>query len=296
MPVVLRKGRNRILVKAATGTDWSLRVGDSPLDRALTFVERRLWPEAAALYQNDPSVVRDAGLNAHAHFTKIALLAGEEQFDRDLCVELFERYRVNGNKSVKSAAAHVASLAPNPVLQEHYDEVIRMALGVASYSPGSAAQAYLTAAWASLQTGHLAEAEGHLAKLPDLSWVRPLAFPSRAVLAEKKGQHSDAESWLKQSLAHGEDRLSRRAHPQLVVDRDVPHPIAGGGCPGDWCDHAHRRVDRRGASHGHRGVEGRRSADVCVRPSRLDTRCGDAAGHGSVCPTRPRSAWPSSAA
>ena len=46
LPVVLRNGRNTILVKSATPT-FTVRIGDSPRDRIVLLAEQRRFAEAA---------------------------------------------------------------------------------------------------------------------------------------------------------------------------------------------------------------------------------------------------------
>jgi tetratricopeptide (TPR) repeat protein len=235
VPIVLKQGRNQLLVKTAANPPWTLRLGDSPLDRTWTFAERRLWDEAATVFQNEPRDALQAFPSMWAQFIKIALVAGHEQLYRDQCVQIFERHR----HSRDMWAAHAVSFTPNPILQEHYEEVVRMALGVTNQrtddnSRGITGQALLTAAWASLQTDRLSAAERHLAELSEIGYIQQMAFPSRAILAEKQGNHAEAVKWLEKSHAFVVQHCSAKRFPHwpmtvtiLIQLREAERVVTG---------------------------------------------------------------------
>jgi serine/threonine protein kinase/tetratricopeptide (TPR) repeat protein len=205
VPIALLPGRNKLLVKTAVSQPLALRLGDSPLDRATTHAERRLWDEAATIFGNEPQAFQES--HAGSEFTKIALLVGRDKLYVDQCLRIFERHRRSGEMWPKYHAAHAVSFAPNPVLEEHYEEVLRLALGVVNErkdndSRGATGLAILTAAWASLQTGRDSAAERYLSELPDLGYIQQMAHASRAILAEKKGNHVEAVKWLEKSHAY----------------------------------------------------------------------------------------------
>lgn len=198
VPVALRPGRNRLLVRFANQTPFFLRLGDAPVDRALMLAERCLWSEAAEIVQRQ---IPRTPPSETGEFAKIALLAGNDAYYRDVCRRLFAENR-DASDWDGFHAAHAVAFAPNPVLEEHYAEVVRMALGIASadrVQQGSGARGILTAAWASAQTGHLTEAEEYLARLPNLGWVQDVALSTRAVLAARQGRTSVAADWLEKS-------------------------------------------------------------------------------------------------
>ena len=212
VPINLRAGRNVILAKAPVATSFTVRVGDTPLDRALGFAERRLWQEASELYATDVRLPLQSNAAALCEFAKLALLMGDDELYRAQCVEAYQRFR-NGDRWARFNVSHLASFAPNPVLEAHYDEVVELALSLldpAASPPNvdSQGRALLSAAWAALQSDHLPEAEQYLSELPALGWIQDLALSTRAILAEKRGNHAEAVEWLQKALASTTPALS----------------------------------------------------------------------------------------
>jgi serine/threonine protein kinase/Flp pilus assembly protein TadD len=200
-PVVLRQGKNQIFVECIVGAPFALRLGDSPLDLALTFAERRLWKEAAESFRRAPQVIMRG---RWGEFAKLALLAGDDEFYRDGCVKLFAQRE--GQKGWTAYhIAHAASFAPNPVLEEHYEDVVRLALSAkdevsAGQLPDATGRGLLTAAWASLQAWRLKEAATYLDGLPDVGWIKEQAFAHRAILAARTSDDGAARDWLERSF------------------------------------------------------------------------------------------------
>jgi serine/threonine protein kinase/tetratricopeptide (TPR) repeat protein/Tfp pilus assembly protein PilF len=213
VPLVLRAGRNVLLAKAPTGTTFNIRVGDTPLDRALGFAERRLWLEAAELSATtDVQQPLQSDVAAICEFAKLTLLNRNDQLYCGQCVEAFQQFR-HGDRWDKFHVGHLVSFAPNPVLEAHYDEVVELALSFpdpAASPPnvGHQGRALLSAAWAALQTDHLPATERYLSELPALRWVQDLALPIRAILAKKTGNDGEALEWLQKSLANTTPALS----------------------------------------------------------------------------------------
>jgi tetratricopeptide (TPR) repeat protein len=239
VPIALLQGRNELLVKTVANPPLLLSLGDSPLDRATMFAERRLWDEAATLFRDEPQHAFQATNSVWSEFSKIALLVDDEQLYRDQCLQIFERHRRSGDKWGMFYAAHTVSFAPNPVLQEHYEELVRMALGVANLGTdntnrGHAGKALITAAWASLLTDHFSEAEAHLAELPDLGYIQQLAYPCRAIVAERRSNHAEAVKWLEKSHAHAVQHATAKRFPHwpltvmlLIQLREAERVVAG---------------------------------------------------------------------
>jgi hypothetical protein len=213
IPIDLRPGRNVILVKAISGTKFSLRLGDSPVDHATLLAERRLWPDAAKVFADNPQVFQ-SGAQLGSEFGKLAVLSGKTELYRAQCADSYERFR-EGDVYGRSYIASLISFAPNPVLESHYDDIIRLAFGVTSL-PGDpqtenrTQTATLTAAWAALQTDRLPEAEQYLARLPS---GLVAAHSARAILAEKR-QSRGGRRRLKQALANAAMLKARRPNSQ----------------------------------------------------------------------------------
>ena len=84
VPIDLQPGRNVILVKAISGTKFALRLGDSPVDRAMLLAERRLWPDATKLFAADRQAFQ-AEAQMGCEFGKLALLSGKSELYREQC-------------------------------------------------------------------------------------------------------------------------------------------------------------------------------------------------------------------
>jgi tetratricopeptide (TPR) repeat protein len=181
-----------------------LRFSETPTDRAVWLAARRQWREATELLAaSPPGLLPD--FNSVSEFAKSALLSGNEELYQKLTLDAYQRFR-GGDTWSRFYAAHVATLAPNPVLKDHYDELERLALDL--YDPATSTQqsnrqerALLTAVWAALQADRLDDARQRLAELPKRGWVQNMAFPARAILAEKSGQHAEAVQRLDEALA-----------------------------------------------------------------------------------------------
>lgn len=218
VPVALRSGRNVFLVKSPTAQGFALRLGDSPLDRAFLLAERRLWPEATEQFWEQDSASLQPARSTEWEFGKLALLIGNEELYRQQCVAASERLR-DSDATIRHYLANLVSVAPNPVLDSNYEDVVRMAYSLA-HRPSDPLNASRTgwgilhATWAALNTDRLADAEQRLAEYAAWDWSPNLAFPARAVFAEKSGRHEEAVARLAQAAAESALVLSAESVSQ----------------------------------------------------------------------------------
>lgn len=212
LPVSLRKGRNVLLVKAKSGTNFTIGLGDRPVDRAMLLVERRLWPEAVELLLGEAQDLPEKSWPMACELAKLAVLSGKEEPYPQLCADAYERSAQAGPHG-KYLLGHVLSLAPNPVLAAHYDDVIRMVMSPTTLPAepaisGRDSRCHLIATWAALQANRLPDAERSLAAFIASGSDPDPALPAQAMLAAKKGEHNQAARLLQQALAGAPPRLN----------------------------------------------------------------------------------------
>ncbi|MCU0962047.1 MAG: tetratricopeptide repeat protein, partial [Pirellulaceae bacterium] len=123
VPVVLRAGRNAILVKS-TLAEFTLRIGDTPRDRAVLLAEQEQFTAAyAALEAMSPADrVGQSEILPHELHHLVALLGTEEQW-RESCRRLIDSAESADAGNRFSIAYRCANRA-NPILQTHAQELV----------------------------------------------------------------------------------------------------------------------------------------------------------------------------
>ena len=190
-PVVLRAGRNVILVKSQTA-DFTLRIGDTPRDRAHLLAEQERFTEAhAAMTAAESANPRAA--NTLQSGELVALLGTDEEFAQ--ACRSFLAQAQSGDISARFIAAYFCAHRPNPVFDEH-------AAALAGYADEYLAQQQ--ADWALIYAALVHYRAENIDRLLQLLSQRQLGvytLPLQALLAHQAGDQPVAAKLLDESFA-----------------------------------------------------------------------------------------------
>ncbi len=207
VPVALHAGRNVLLLKTSGDPPSVVRLGDSPLDRALTYAEAGLWQEAADLTASHGP---DFTANNHAwlHHVPILALTGREDAYRKQLAAQYDRSFSNSNDGTLTYLAAAMTAMSNPVLSEHYDEFLARVESVLTRE-GNRYNRFengtFSAAWGALLLDRVPDAQRLVDRIDRglgkeaAGWYRD-GWPVRALLAEKAGKHDESLHWLDRCL------------------------------------------------------------------------------------------------
>ncbi len=193
LPIVFRAGRNTILIKCA-GTNFTVRIGDSPYDRALLLAEQRRFSEVAGALNELP--FSPAALNSGLVEWKLASVLAMHDEDCELytlhCTTVLARMAlVETQDWRKFQISWVCSQRPNQQFDEHAEQLVSFAELFADTNPATWTR--LNAALVNYRAGHHERAQSLLTQA-DL--VHPLSFPLQALLLYETGDASTANESL----------------------------------------------------------------------------------------------------
>lgn len=198
-PIVLRGGRNVILVKAESW--FSLSLGDRPEDGVLSLAEQLRFQEAAELLKSSAARERFNLKDSSGYATMLLPLAlwGEKSlFEAEL-----ERLLVFMDGRSDPWVSRVAGQIPNAVFDAHADKLIaeaeKQVAEQRSRTGRAEGYAILNAALVNYRAGRLQKASDHLAAIDDGSQVYTL--PLQAMLAHRQGDADKANRCLDEARA-----------------------------------------------------------------------------------------------
>jgi tetratricopeptide (TPR) repeat protein len=194
IPVVLRAGRNVLLVKSPS-PEFSLRIGDTPRDRALLLAEQRRFSEAALAFAA-PSLTDQLGAAGVLPTSLVMVLAVEqadESYERT-CTELVGRVEMQSVFS-KHLVAYFCAQRPNAIFQKHSDRLI-------AYTDDflTADSEFWALNYAALVNYRAGRIEQSLALL-NRSTLSEHMLPLRALLAHQENDGPLSEKYLDDSVA-----------------------------------------------------------------------------------------------
>jgi tetratricopeptide (TPR) repeat protein len=245
VPVMLKPGRNTLLVKANDndGSFWfRVRLADNALDRGLALAEVGLWKEAAAAFARRFEG-QSSDWDFHWYCGALShLQAGDVEAYRQLATTMLKRYGVaSATMDVLRTCTLSSQGAPDTATLMKAAEKVHDAnpknnwnivnLGMAHYRAGKFK--------AALRYIKQAQAIGG-------DWV--VFWPARAMAHHRLGQTARAREWLLKA-----DQFSQGERQQALAR--TPFTFSG---PGHWADWAYFEIIRREAKQ---LIEGKPQAD-----------------------------------
>ncbi|MBL8816508.1 MAG: protein kinase [Planctomyces sp.] len=197
-PIVLRKGLNQILLKTTvppTGTHFTARIGDNPLDLSHGYLRDALFPELTLKLKE--SIQRDPNLNPFPRelLAASSLINGDEESYAITCSELATIARLRPATVDLCTVACVCSWSTSSQITSN--ELLGwVAAWIESVRPASDAYQWRRAAQVYGRTGEYDKAITILAERKE--WDAH-SWPIAALVYQKLGQHELAKEWKKKS-------------------------------------------------------------------------------------------------
>jgi tetratricopeptide (TPR) repeat protein len=197
-PVVLRAGRNTILVKSQAAA-FTLRIGDTPRDRAVLLGEQRRFAEAFATL-NELSFSRadlEGGFVPWSLTPVLTTHNGPQDRYRLECEAALARLAEAEQQTwLKFRISYVCSQRANPLFDEHAERLASLAEEFAAKTPDTWTR--LNAALVNYRAGRFERAQSLLTP-SDLS--HPLTLPLQALLRHKLGDADAAADSLEAAFS-----------------------------------------------------------------------------------------------
>ncbi len=201
VPVVLRAGRNTLLVKVASpGAPrfFRLRFDDRPLDRAFHRADLGLWSDAVGefrcwLERVGPAEVEDP--QVWRAYPLLLLAAGDTEGYRGQCAHLLERYGENPDATPRWALAYDLALSPGTVADTAF--LVQLAEESRKLNGRDPSRA-LVLLLARYRAGEHESALKVLDEAPEFKDWAP-AWPALAMVHHRLGRAGEARQWLKKA-------------------------------------------------------------------------------------------------
>ncbi|HUG92189.1 MAG TPA: hypothetical protein VML55_15215 [Planctomycetaceae bacterium] len=203
LPIVLRAGRNTFLIKCAS-PKFTVRIGDTPRDRAILLADQRRFTEALVALNELP--FSPAELESRFLTWIVAPILTRHEGPYDLyqlhCAAALARIAQAETQAwLRFRISYVCSQRPNRLFDEHAERLVSLAEQYAEATPGTWTR--LNAALVNYRAGHSERAQS-LLTASDLA--HPLSLPLQALLHHARGDASSAAKSLDAALSAAAER------------------------------------------------------------------------------------------
>jgi serine/threonine protein kinase/tetratricopeptide (TPR) repeat protein len=197
VPINLRRGRNQLLVKA-TGNLLKLRIGDGPVDRALTFVEQQRCHAAAELARGHAPDVLLSSVTVSARMLMALASTGDVSTYQSLVEGFFNRHTQAKDWLTGYWVAVGLCQMRNPTFESHADQALALVDAAVRTRPGEASLC-VGAALVNYRADRSTAAQQYLDQVP--GGDDPRTLPLRALLAARQGNEAAALEYLSRAEA-----------------------------------------------------------------------------------------------
>jgi tetratricopeptide (TPR) repeat protein len=201
--VVLRPGRNVLLVRASEPAPFGLWLGDSPMEKCLWFALHNLWDEANRLFLGPAGTELQHDDRRWVRFVPLPLLLGDRAEYLRLCQEFYES--ASRSPARHSLLLDVLVLAPNDLFAKHAAALLPSTeQSVAAWKNGKSLANWqhdklITLAWVYYRLDKLKQAEECLGRLQSAPLKDRVTDPLRAMIAHRRGDQQAASKYLRQA-------------------------------------------------------------------------------------------------
>jgi tetratricopeptide (TPR) repeat protein len=192
VPVVLRAGRNSLLIKSSTA-DFTVRIGDTPRDRAVLLMEREQFTEALSARARMTAADREDQSDAVLALGELTVMLGTDQEYSEASRALLARAR-RENTTMQLVIAYYCAHRPNPVFTENAATLVAYVDRCLSQQPADWTQNY--GALVHYRAGNFERSRALL----DRSQSNGNELPLQALLAHQNGNSPAARTFLEEAL------------------------------------------------------------------------------------------------
>jgi serine/threonine protein kinase/tetratricopeptide (TPR) repeat protein len=206
VPALLTPRRNTVLIKTASPT-FTLRIGDTPRDRAILLAEQRRFGEAVDALNAlpfSPDDLRSGYIVCHLAPVLAADDRGRERYQQYCATAIAWSVEVEKQPWLKLMIPYVCTQHPNECFNEHGGQLVSFA---EQYAAGSAATWSLPRLQAALASYRLGQYERAQSLLTEFDRRHPLSFPLQALLHQQLGDTASAVGTLEAAFRAGTDAV-----------------------------------------------------------------------------------------